>query len=370
MTFRVTSTLLKGNRISWVAISCALSIIALLPLAGLADDDLYTVTVALDAEITDEREARRAAEYDALQAVLIRVTGSEDPTHLAELDEVFPIPARYVLRYRSGQDDTLEISFDGNAIDTLLRQTRHTVWGQDRPLTLVWLAVDWGDGDREIIGSESGQRSPDATRSIDRNRLLRERVQDTATRRGIPLVFPLMDIEDQRNVGFSDIWGGFEEPIIEASRRYGASSILVGRVRPGRSQGNRWTYYFGEEQMQWTGEPEVVTGMLADQLAVHFAIQGDAVLQSFSLTIDGVDSLVAYGQVQQLMENLAVAEAYTITIVAGQKVEYQVSLYGGIDRLNKALELSGVLQPALDLDDDFREIPDTAPDHLQFVYLP
>jgi hypothetical protein len=70
------------------------------------------------------------------------------------------------------------------------------------------------------------------------------------------------------------------------------------------------------------------------------------------------------------MENLGVAEAYSVTIVAGQKVEYKVSIYGGIDRLNKALELSGILHPSLDLDDDFREIPVTDPGHLEFVYLP
>ena len=370
MTFRVTSISPRMILSGLKERCCALLILALLPLAVLAADDLYTVAVSLDPEITDERQAQRVAEHDALQLVLIRVTGSDDEAHLAELDAIFPNPTRYVLRRKSDQDNTLEISFDGHAIEQLLRQTRHTVWGEDRPLTLVWLAVDWGDGNREIIGSESGLQSPDATRSIDRNRLLRERVQETAARRGIPVVFPLLDIEDRRNIGFSDVWGGFEEPLRNASRRYGADSIMVGRIRPGSVQENRWTYFFGEEQLHWTGKPEAAIGKLADELAAHFAISGDAVLHSFSLTIDGVDSLVAYGRVQQLMDNLSVAEAYAVTFVAGQRVEYQVSIYGGIDRLNKALELSGILHPALHLDDAFRELPNTDPGRLEFVYLP
>jgi hypothetical protein len=370
MTFKVTGISLRGRLDGFLALCCTLFVFAALPHNALAADDLYTVSVLLDPEITDEREARGVAEHDALQRVLVRVTGSDNEEHLAELAEIFPNPSRYVLRYQSGHDGTLGISFDGNAIEKLLRQTRHTIWGDDRPLTLVWLAVDWGDGNREIIGSESGQQSPDATRSIDRHRLLRERVQETAERRGIPVVFPLLDIEDRQNISFSDIWGGFEEPLIDASRRYGASSILVGRVRPGSAQENRWTYYFGEEQLQMTGEPEAVTGQVADELAAHFAIQGDAVLQRFALTVDGIDSLVAYGQVQQLMDNLGVAESYSLTLVAGQKAEYQVNIYGGIDRLNKALELSGILHPALDLDEEFRERPNMDPEHLQFVYLP
>jgi hypothetical protein len=348
----------------------AFLLLVALPGLGIAAVDLYTATVPLDLEAISEREQRNLAYRDGLELVLIRVTGSDDEEHLAELVELFPNPARYVLRYQSGPDETLEVSFDGNAIDQVLRQTRNTIWGDDRPLTLVWLAVDWGDGQREIIGADSGDQSADATRSIDRHRLLRERVEETAVRRGIPVVFPLLDIEDRQNLSFSDIWGGFDEPIEDASRRYGASSILVGRVRPDSSMASRWTYFFGEEQLQWTGEPELVTGMVANELAAHFAIHGDAILQSYSLTVDGIDSIIAYGGVQQIMDNLSVAEDYTITKVAGHKVEYRVSVYGDIERLNKALELSGLLHPELGIDDEVRERPLADPNHLDFVFLP
>jgi hypothetical protein len=50
-----------------------------------------------------------------------------------------------------------------------------------------------------------------AARSIDRNRLLRERIQATASRRGVPVAFPLLDTEDLQNVSFTDIWGGFDD---------------------------------------------------------------------------------------------------------------------------------------------------------------
>ena len=65
---------------------------------------------------------------------------------------------------------------------------------------------------------------------------------EIAEKRGLPLAFPLLDTEDLQSVTFSDIWGGFDERIIAASKRYGANSILIGRVRPSSSQSNRWTY--------------------------------------------------------------------------------------------------------------------------------
>ena len=348
-----------------LAVAVLLAVLAM-PMKGFAADDLYTVSVHLDPEDPD---ARNIAYRDGLNLVLIRVTGSEDEQHLAELSEIFSIPSRYVLRFRPVADDTLELSFDGDAIERVLHGNLKTIWGDDRPVTLVWLAVDWGQGEREIVGADHGQQSADATRSIDRNRLLRERIEDTAERRGIPMLFPLLDIEDLQKISFSDIWGGFNDQLIEASRRYDASSILVGRIRPDSPQQNRWTYYFGEEQIGWIGEPEEVAGLVADQLAAKFAIPGGSVLESYQLMVDGIDSVVAYGRVQQLIGNLAVVENFVLRSVSGQKVEFSVSIYGGIERLNKALELSGMLYPAAD-PDNFDEAPIMDADRLEFVYLP
>ena len=71
------------------------------------------------------------------------LTTDNDP-EMVEL--LFPNPSAYIVQFRPGEDDTLWVSFDGDAIERVLRQAGQTVWGSDRPLTLVWLAVDWGQG--------------------------------------------------------------------------------------------------------------------------------------------------------------------------------------------------------------------------------
>ena len=149
--------------------------------------------MALDPE---HENARELAYETALTEVLLRVSGSAlsaDPERIALL---FPNPAAYVVQFRPGDENTLWVSFDGQAIEAVLRQAGQTVWGKDRPVTLVWLAVDWGRGDREIITADDPERGRDAARSIDRNRLLRQRVLDMAERRGLPIVFPLLDTAD------------------------------------------------------------------------------------------------------------------------------------------------------------------------------
>lgn len=302
---------------------------------------LYTAQVPLDQE---ERDPRSAAYEQALADVLLRVSGSELAADAARVEQLFPEPAAYVVQFRPGDDDTLWVSFDGDAIERTLREAGQTVWGGDRPLTLVWLAVDWGQGEREIIGADDPARSRDEARSIDRNRLLRQRVLDIAEHRGLPMAFPLLDTVDLQNVSFSDLWGGFDDTLLSASERYEADAILVGRIRAASSQRNRWTFYFGDEQRSWNGEPELVLGAVADLLAAEFAISGDASEETVRLAVAGIDSVEAFGAVQNLLSGMSVIERFSIVEVEGDRVLFSVSAIGGAERLRRALRFGGLIE--------------------------
>jgi hypothetical protein len=302
---------------------------------------LYTAEVPLDRE---ERDPRSAAYRDALATVLSRISGSGIADDPEMIDLLFPNPASYVVQFRPGDNDTLWVTFDGKAVEDVLQRNGQAVWGGDRPLTLVWLAVDWGQGEREIIGADDPERGIDEVRTIDRNRLLRERVLDAAERRGLPVAFPLLDTEDLARVTFPDIWGGFDELTLDASRRYEANSVLIGRVRADSSQRNRWTYHFAGEERAWTGEPELVLNLVADMLAAEFAIGGDATLQSVELGVAGINTVDAYGSVQRILSGLNVVENFSITSVDGDRILYRVDAHGGAERLARALRLSGLIE--------------------------
>lgn len=328
---------------------------------------LYTAQAQLDG---NDAESRNEAYASALSQVLARVTGSADPLQSARTVELFPDPAHYVLQYRPGEDNTLWVTFDGKAIERILRQANMTFWGSDRPLTLIWIAVDWGQGEREVVAAGDSPRTAGEERSIDRNRLLRERVQEAALQRGIPVAFPLLDAEDLENVSFSDIWGGFDELLLRASGRYGANSVLVGRIRPGSAERDRWSYYFGGEQREWSGEPEEAINLLADTLAAQFAISGNAPLDVIALTISGIDSVAAYGAVQSFMEKLDLVENLAIDTVSGDRVRYRITAHGGKERLRRALEFSSMLEPADDFDRAGPAGANPDLDALEFRYRP
>ena len=325
---------------------------------------LYTVQVPFDPE---DKDPRASAYKRGLWEIVVRVTGSELPIETPILEELFPNPARYVLQFRQDSDDeTFLITFDGANIENVLRSAGKPVWGIDRPLTLIWLAVEtmmpsygpyfgqrceplfkryWGQGEREIIAANDSQRVDGALRSIDRNRLLCERIQNTASRRGIPIEFPLMDTEDLKNISFTDIWGGSDEQLLQASHRYQVNSILVGRISPGTLKRNRWTYYFDDIQQDWSGEPEDIMNFLADVLAAEFSFAGNARLETVTVNIAGIDSVRAYGTVQRFLENLSLIEDFEVHTVQGEEIQYKIRLRGTSIRLARALESSSILIP-------------------------
>jgi len=365
--------LLKSRKISCVRnlrhslfyafLALLLSALPLLTVNAVEVPALFTAEVPLDQGADNPRDDAYKA---ALIEVLVRVSGSALASNEAAIDEMFPVPAAYVIQYRPGSEDTLWVTFDGEAIERVLRGAGQTVWGRDRPLTIVWLAVDWGQGEREIVAASEPDRLAQQSRSIDRNLLLRQRVLEIAAERGLPLAFPLLDTVDLQGVTFSDIWGGFDERIVEASKRYDTNSILIGRVRPSASQQDRWTYVLGGETRSWTGSAEAVVGQIADLLAAEFAVGGDAPLERVSLNVSGIQTVDAYGAVQKLLAGVNLIEDFRIEQVAGDTVSYQVEVRGGASRLRRALRFAGLLEQ-----DSGREFADpTSSSALEFFYSP
>ncbi len=320
---------------------------ALLGAAGVPPALAVEVPTLFTAEVPFDRAARNAREraYElALAVVLKRVSGEDLGSDAAAIRQLFPEPATYVVQFRQGGADSLWVSFDGQAIERTLRASGQSFWGSDRPLTVVWLAVDWGQGRRELIAADDPMDEPRTSRSINRNQLLRERVLDNAERRGLPVVFPLLDAADLESVSFSDVWGGFDERIVEASERYGADSILIGRIRPGANRRENWSYYFSGDSRSWTGSPEMVVGQVADLLAREFSVGGSTQPDTVAVAVSGIVSIEAYGRLQTVLNNVSLIEEFSITEVSGDRVSLRVNVRGGRERLRRALEFKGLVE--------------------------
>ncbi len=126
---------------------------------------------------------------------------------------------------------------------------------------------------------------------------MREEIVAAADERGLPIAWPLLDLQDRDAVTFIDVWGGFEDRIVAASARYRADAVLIGEVRPG-TFGNEveWLFVHGVER-QALPIAGVRDGLdvAADRYAADLATVGGASIAV--LTVHNVLTPADYGRV-------------------------------------------------------------------------
>jgi hypothetical protein len=303
--------------------------------------NLYQATVMVDPNAADSPVSPTT---QALATVLVRVTGNRqaafDPQLLALADN----PDLLTARGTDAQGRML-FRFSPRLVDQALTSLGWPVWGDERPLTLIWVAVDDGVGERSLLGANDA--SVQVTQPMaDQLKAIRAELNAVAEERGLPISLPLLDLEDLSAVAFQDVWGGFDDRITQASTRYRADAVLIGKIGPGVS---------GTE-VQWTlvrgGERRVLAGVavrdgleaIADLYAADLSATGPAATTLISVL--DVGSPADYGRVMSYLESLSVLQSVDVESLESGALNLRVNARGGAQVLERVLALGGVLTPA------------------------
>ncbi len=173
---------------------------------------LYDVDIAVAGRTG---AARLAVSGTALAEVLSRVSGLAHVPRNAAVREALGQPERYYNRFVFLNDRELRIHFDPAAVLGLVDAAGLPVWSANRPTVVAWLVVERG-GVRRVVDGGHELAVP----------LVRR-----ARQRGVVLKLPLMDLEDRLLVQPSVVWGRLFSALSEASGRYQADVVLVGRLQ-------------------------------------------------------------------------------------------------------------------------------------------
>jgi hypothetical protein len=322
---------------------CLLSVSGITP----ASDNLFEADVPVDSQQPDLRTAYMKT---ALQEVLVRVTGQPEVLNRDSVRSMLVTPERFVQQYRyfTLPESTpprlmLRVVFDGGAIQQELRQQGVAYWSKtERPEILLWLAVE-DRGTRYIVSAQDGS---DASREL----------QQAARQRGIPLLLPLMDLEDQNQVRFTDVWGGFFDGVQSASARYKPGDVLVGRINRSPSGGwvARWDMRDGRDSGSWSGTGEELGGVLqagidtlSERLAADVAAtETGAVAGMTRITVEGVNTLMAFARADDYLSSLTAVRRLELVRVDGSTLQYALQLAGSLDGLTQTLAIGTVLEPS------------------------
>ncbi len=318
------------------------------PVQAVVVDRLYEATVPVADQ---SAAAQKQGLQDALSVVFVRASGRLDAATIdadaGRLVQQFRFEQQSVIDPETGesrQQMNLWARFDAVAVQRALVERDVPIWGRERPAVLVWLAYDDG-ADRDLV-------APDAPHGILAS------LTSAARLRGVPIIPPLMDLQDRAALPFSDLWGGFDDAIAGASQRYRSDAILVGRVFRigGEEWGARWILYSDGVSSHHNTERGALDAVVAD--GVHWVADGFA--ERFSLVPDtaadgrtrivvaGIDGIPDYASVLGYLRSLSPVAGVAVERVERDQVVFALELRGTAEQLERAIALGSRLTRAPD----------------------
>jgi hypothetical protein len=300
--------------------------------------------------VADESASKRSpAIKQALIQVLVKLTGDRNIRSNSDIVPLTERPERFVQQFRYRQVENQEqqgvqftellVEFDETALNEGLRSYGLTIWGQERPSVLVWLAHEQNETRRLV----SFDNRPEYLNMLDAG----------AAARGLSLLFPLLDLEDSSQISVSDVWGGFKEPISDASNRYQADVILTAKViqvLPNLWESN-WTAYINDQTLSWASQGELAEIVLkegidelADRIASQYANTGSSVTEVIELLVTDVDNLDKYARALSYLESVQSISSVQVKRASRNNVMFTLVNRGGLAAIDQSITLGKTLE--------------------------
>lgn len=246
---------------------------------------------------------------EALKAVLVRISGSRQFLNTREVTNALTNVDGYIKQFsyhqRSALEKTIKVIFNENRLNALLHSIKQSTWDKNRPLTLVWLS------------------------GADREPLLVSHMERILNQRGIPCVFPLMDLTDTALVSEPDLMEEKTAALEEAAKRYNPDVILFGQLA--ETNGiwqTHWCFINKGEKTAWNNagtELNVALNQVADALTLklkggNVVVSADQiekpVVNHLILTVSGNLDVQQYSKILEYLRRLSgVSEAEVAQIM-------------------------------------------------------
>ena len=309
-------------------------------------NDLYVAKVPVSHQTA---QTRNPAIEKAFQAVLIKVSGNSQVIDNSTLKQAFSKASDYVQQYnytKNRNSDAnvkpyvLVVNFAPSAINNLLLHAKLPVWGEDRPLILFWIAADI-NGKKSLIGVNDSSPIPAL-------------IEQYADARGMPVIFPVLDLTDLNQLSVSDVMAPFVTSITQASVRYGSNVVVIVRFTQTQQQWqSNWTLVSNNSSLNWAIKGQALTAMvksginsISDALATQFAVLGAAQQNKLNLKINGINTVAEFAKAEKYLSHLAIVTHVNLLQIAANQVTFQLDIVGTVAALQQAIKLDHILTPS------------------------
>ncbi len=318
----------------------------------------------VDIQVKEQSNtARWKASLEGFKQVLVRRSGSSRILNSSETLKAYKKVTSYLQKFEyssnteviDGNNYVISLYFEPRLIDNLIKSANQQLWDFNRPVTILWLAQE------ELARNSSLYRRiiVENPNEIDMYTL----ISKNSKRRGVPIILPLMDLEDDLLVTQSDVWGRFPEAIINANNRYSVDSMIIGKIyqRDGLWLG-QFTYLNKTRSVSFHHQSEDVKTIykqmfdsLAETLCEQYCVtQVVSETSSLFLEIENISSFKSFQILKKYLSELSAVRQVDVLNIHQDKVLLRVSLLSSeqavIDSLslNRHLELIEKEKEAID----------------------
>ncbi len=305
-------------------------------------DNLYEAMVPVESQ---DSRLRADALRGVLRAVAVKVSGqsvlpayfSNSSVSVQHLVEQFGYES---IERRDGQRQLqFWARLSSTGVRQILRDQGLPIWPEERPTTLIWLALQDANG-QQVIAEGSDHSVMTAIKAL-------------SDQRGLPVVLPLMDLAESATVDFTRIAMMSPEHLAEASEKYASQYTLIGHVQ--QESDKLWR---GRWLVAGSNEPETTpVGALEDVVAAAINPLATQVAQQFAsfsrsdspqyieVTVDDIRSADDYARSLTYLESLSLVSKADVVRLDNKGTHFRLHTRADIAAVLGVIKIDRVLYP-------------------------
>lgn len=206
--------------------------------------DLYQAEVPVASRSVQDRQA---ALKKALAKIFIKINGSESILQHPQIRSSLNKAPRWASRFQYFKPDSeqsesewIQVTFSAEPLKKLFRQNSLGWWPSQRNDLMLWI-MEQNNGTVQFIS--------------DNYPAVLNQINQLASDRGIPVVLPLMDLDDRLALPLRELWGGFFDSLTQANARYGLDDWVIARINQDRNPVQiRWTASINQKLYSWQSQ--------------------------------------------------------------------------------------------------------------------
>jgi len=303
-------------------------------------ETLYRAKIPANTQSVEERKPLLGS---ALAEVLVKVTGNTNVINNPKIKSYLANPSQFVQEYTyetvmpaNPKPFMLEVWFNPESVNKLLRGTGVPLWGQSRPLILTYLDYQGLNATPEILGDSS----PGNVVTL---------VKQKFSGRGLPVIFPTMDATDLSQINVNDVNTFAFPALINSAKRYGSEGILLGKItqRPNDFV-TQWKFRLGAKEWVWnfTGSSldailDNLSNSMANTLSVRFAaVETNQVTDHVLVKFIGITQSDDFVSLIDYLKNMTPVADVVPKEIKDTEVLLKISLHSNVNAFVEAISLS------------------------------